>query len=149
MGKLLFPDIHILKSEYACPCCGKLPPDIFNDIFYYQSFLIFEGIRDEWGRPIPISKGGGGWRCSHFQFQLIMAGKTEATLNPHSFWALDLDVDSKEDVLKLVHIIDHKYPELRKGYHKYLKQGKTFVHIDRMYEIKPQAQESWVKGYVW
>ena len=146
--KYLFPGVHILVSEYACHHCGRLPPDLYIDPFYYDSFLIFEGIRLEWGRPIPLCKGGG-WRCDIYQCQLIREEKTDAATAPHSFWALDLDVNSRSEVLQLVDIIEDKYPELRKGYKKYLEKGQSFVHIDRMYLIKPKVKASWIKGYTW
>lgn len=146
--KYLFPGVHILVSEYACPHCGQLPPDIKTDPFYYESFLIYEDIRIEWGRPIPICKGGG-WRCDHYQCQLIRDKKTNAATAPHSFWALDLDVNSKKEVLQLVDIIKAKHPELRKGYKKYLEKGMSFVHIDRMFKIKPKVKWSWTEGYTW
>lgn len=151
MSGYIFPGIHVTIKEYACPCCGRLPPDIYDSDrnFYHENFLFFEGIRTEYGRPIPISKRGGGWRCPRFQFQMIMDRKTEATVSGHSFWALDLDVNSKKEVLEIVDIIKLKYPELRRIYSKYLAKDppQTFVHIDRMYLTKPKISESWIKGF--
>ena len=146
--RYLFPGVHILVAEYACFHCKTLPPDLYTDPFYLESFLMYEGIRIEWGRPIPICEGGG-WRCDHYQCRLIRQEKTSAATAPHSFWALDLDVNSRKEVLQLVDIIKSKYPELRIGYKKYLEKGQTFIHIDRMYKIKPRVKLSWIEGFTW
>lgn len=146
-GRLIFPDINLLKAEIVCPCCGRLPPGIYTDPYYKEFYSHWQIIRVEWGRPIIISRGGGGWRCARFQYQLIIDGKTKATLNPHSFGALDNDLDSEKEILEFVELVESKFPDMRIGYQSYLDQGKTFVHLDEVYKIKPKPSISWIAGF--
>lgn len=148
MGKFIFPDIHILKTELECPCCGQLPPDLKKDQNYYTFYLKWEKIRGIWGRGIAISKGGG-YRCPNYQRNLILNGKTKAALSPHYFYALDNDVDTEQEVYDFVKIVEDLFPEMRIGYLTYLEQGKTFVHIDEAYLVKPCPTQQWREGLRW
>lgn len=150
MSEFIFPGIKILIKELQCPCCGQLPPNLYTDDFYLTSFNVWQVIRDEWGKPIPISRGGG-YRCPKYQLNLILSGKTKAACSPHYFWALDNDLDSVMECEEFVELVDSKFPDLRIGYLKYinLRVPKTFVHIDNAYLVKPQPNQSWVKGVRW
>lgn len=145
----IFPDIHIYVAEYACLCCGQLPPDIYDNQNYYNFFRDWENIREEWGKPIKISKEGGGYRCPKYQYRLIIKKSTKATCSPHFFFALDNDLDSKEEVLKFAEIVEKVHPEMRMGYLGYLDQGKTFVHLDEAYRVRPKPSPTWIEGYRW
>lgn len=148
MSELIFPDVKISEAEFCCPCCGKLPPDLMDNQFYYYCFRMWQDLRDEWNKPIIISKGGG-WRCPRYQYRLIVDGKTKATVSPHSFWALDNDFDGRVEVVQFVELVEEKHPELRVGYLGYLDKGQSFVHLDRCYLISPRASETWTKAFRW
>lgn len=148
MSERVFDAIHITKDEYKCPCCGKLPRDLYTDDRYFQFFQKFEVIRSDWGKAIPISKGGG-YRCPSYQYSLVMNQKTNAVLSPHFFFALDLDVDTEQEVHDLVQVIIANYSKMRIGYMSYLDLGKTFVHIDEAYLIKPQPTFWWKESHRW
>ena len=148
MSQLIFPNINIFIKEYQCPCCGELPINLYTDDFYLNSFQNWQVLRNEWGKPIPISKGGG-FRCSRYQANLLLAGKTTACCSPHFFWALDNDLDTRDECEKFVELVDLRFPEMRIGYLKYLELGKTFVHLDRAYLVSPQPVASWQEGVRW
>jgi len=148
MSEFIFPGIKILVKELQCPCCGQLPPDLYKDDFYLTSFNVWQVIRDEWGKPIPISRGGG-YRCPKYQLNLILSGKTKACCSPHYFWALDNDLDSAVECEEFVDLVDRKFPDLRIGYLSYINAGKSFVHVDNAYLVKPKPNPSWIKGVRW
>lgn len=148
MSSYLFPGIHITRYEYECPCCESLPPQIYDDINYHNFFLMWENLREELGQPIKISRGGG-WRCPKYQYSLIKAGKTRATCSPHSFFALDNDFDTAAECVRFVEAVKRLYPEMRIGHRQYLAAGKTFVHIDICYLVKPRPAQTWVEGFEW
>lgn len=142
----MFDDIHISITEFRCPHCHKLPPDIYSNIYYHTLFHKWERIREHWGRPIPISKSGG-WRCPRFVYRMIVEKRAKAAVSPHSFGAIDSDLATKKEVYEFVEITEELFPELRIGFEGYLEAGMTFVHIDACYEVSPRASDSWVKGY--
>ena len=148
MSEPIFPGINILIKEYQCPCCGALPPDLRASPFYLISFQKWQVIRGDWGKPIPISKGGG-FRCSRYQANLLLAGKTDTCCSPHFFWALDNDFDTKEECEEFALRVEARFPELRIGTKSYLAAGKTFVHIDNAYLVTPQPSPTWVENYKW
>lgn len=148
MSKYVFPNIHITEHEYECPCCGRLPPEIYSDGRYRNFFLMWENAREELDRPIIISRGGG-WRCTKYQYSLIRAGKTKATCSPHSFFALDNDFDTAVECLRFVEVVQQLYPDARLGYRQYLDVGKTFVHFDICYLVSPRPAFSWKEGVEW
>lgn len=148
MSEPIFPGINISIKEYQCPCCGALPPDLRTNPFYLISFQKWQVLRGDWGKPIPISKGGG-YRCSRYQANLLLAGKTDACCSPHFFWALDNDFDTADECELFVELTDRRFPELRIGYLSYLSQGKTFVHIDTVYRVQPRPVVSWKEGVRW
>lgn len=142
----VFDDVHITVKEYACRCCGKLPPDIYSNILYHTFFKKWERIREAWGRPVPISQNGG-WRCPRLVYAMIVGKRANAAVSPHSFWALDSDLNTKKETEDYAALADELYPELRIGHKGYLEAGMTFVHIDQAYEVQPRASESWVEGF--
>lgn len=143
---LVFDTVHITVKEYACLCCGKLPPDIYTNIHYRLFFEKWEKIRAAWGHPVPISKNGG-WRCPKLVYAMIIEKRARAAVSPHSFWALDSDLDGKEQTEEYAALAHVLYPELRIGYKGYIAVGMSFVHLDQAYKIRPRASESWIRGF--
>lgn len=133
---------YISDKEYECPCCSQLPVAFnYDDICMPMEALFnsFDAIREEWGKPIPISSG---YRCS--QYNEKIGG---SRLSAHVFGlALDCDVDNVDEVKSLVTIIEQLFPNLRRG--EYTDSG-TFIHLDVAYFIYPKASHSWVDGYRW
>jgi hypothetical protein len=132
---------HISRAEYACKCCGKLPPSWTSaggpDV-YGQFFLAFEDIRDEWGKPIIIHSG---YRCP--EHNKAVGGEE---LSVHLFGlALDCAPEKRADLPKLYQVVLDLSPELRLGY--YSKQG--FYHMDVGFNIEPIACKSWREGARW
>lgn len=95
---------------------------------------------------MPISKNGG-WRCPKLVYTMIIGKRAKAAVSPHSFWALDSDLDNKEDTIEYAELAAELYPELRIGYRGYIEDGMSFVHLDQAYEVQPRASETWVEGY--
>lgn len=138
----------VLLSEYQCSCCGELPVDFLSDIDegsgapmiayeYSLLFAIYDDIIDEFGRRIPISSG---YRCR----------KKQSTFSVHSFGlALDLDVNNKDEVMRVVKIARKHRLAPRIGWQKYLDCGQTFVHIDIGYLIYPRWSKSLERGVEW
>lgn len=146
MSAYVFDDVHITKTEYACICCGKLPPDIYTNVDYRLFFESWEQIRDAWGHPVPISKNGG-WRCPKLVYHMIIEKRAKAAVSPHSFWALDSDLINAEQTEEYASLANHLFPQFRIGYKGYIKAGMSFVHLDQAYKIRPRASESWIEGF--
>jgi len=128
---------YITRDEYACRCCGKLPPD-FHDhrypLAHSMLFEAFEIIREAYGEPIYISSG---YRCpSHNK---LIGGKP---LSAHVFGlALDLQTGTATELV--YQIIQREVPDLRVGKYNW------GLHMDMAYLINPRASESWEKGVRW
>ena len=143
MSKHIAP--YILRSEYRCKCCKKLPVDLFTEenepeigTPFLMLFKHFEDIRKAWGRPINISSG---FRCPE-------RNRAERGLaySIHLFGlALDLDCNLDE-VDKLAKLVKKTAPVLRVGAYK---NHGSFVHIDLGYFIYPRIDEKWRKGARW
>ena len=146
MSAYVFEDVHITKAEYACVCCGKLPPDIYANHCYRLFFEKWEKIREAWGHPVPISKNGG-WRCPKLVYHMIIEKRAKAAVSPHSFFALDSDLNGAEKTEEYASLAIFMFPQLRIGYKGYVKAGMSFVHLDEAYKIKPRASESWVEEF--
>ena len=65
MSKNIAP--YLLRSEYLCKCCKKLPVDFFMEedevdvgLPFMMLFKYFQEIREAWGNPIPVTSG---YRC--------------------------------------------------------------------------------------
>jgi uncharacterized protein YcbK (DUF882 family) len=132
---------HISVAEYACKCCGKLPPSwtaTGGPDVYGQFFLDFEEIRDAWGEPILINSG---YRC--LKHNTAVGGEP---CSVHLFGlALDVHPERREDLPKFYQTILDVCPELRLGY--YNKSG--FVHLDVGYQIEPIAFKQWREEARW
>ena len=132
---------YISKEEYACKCCGKLPPDfsLVEHGPYWELFKNFERIREAWGQPIVINSG---YRC--IPYNQRVGGEPNSI---HTFGlALDLECKNSFDVDTLYAIIEEINPDLRIGRYK---RAATFLHVDMGYLISPRASESWRKGARW
>jgi hypothetical protein len=135
---------YISRAEYACRCCGELPPDLYlpnGEIAdpYVYLFDAFGTIREAWGGPLRITSG---YRCpAHNQ---AVGGEY---LSPHLFgMALDCSVSSVAEVDKLARICELEIPEFRRG--EYRKAG-TFCHIDCAYLIAPRPTDKFRRGARW
>jgi len=141
MAKFIAP--YITEVEYRCPCCDAFPPDFDPGDILAPYQILFDGfaeIRREWGGPLRISSG---YRCP--MRNAFVGGRV---LSAHMFGlALDIDVDSVDEVARLDRIIDSLYPEFRRG--TYANSERSFIHIDVAYFIFPRASESWIEGLRW
>ena len=146
MGKLVFPDVQIELDELRCPCCQGLPPELYNSVYWNNLLYHWQDIRAEWGKSIKISRG---WSCPKHIYYLVRNLKTDACLSPHSFGALDNDLENEEEVLKFVDLVDKKNPQMRIGFRAYLDKKQTFVHLDECYLIHPRPAPSWIEGFRW
>jgi uncharacterized protein YcbK (DUF882 family) len=148
MAKYIAP--YILKDEYACHHCDKLPSglDVKLPAFvFHLLFTRFEEIRKQWGKPLDITSG---YRCPTYQRFLWNVGQSDSPLSVHIFGlALDINVKSKNEVNTLVNIVEGIDSELRIGYQQYLNAGKTFIHIDVGYLISPVYDEALHEGARW
>jgi len=133
---------YISEEEYRCPHCHQLPVgfDPSNLNVTRRTILYgFDAIRVEWGKPLPISSG---YRCAVYN-QL----QNYAPLSAHQFGvALDIDVNSVDEVKQLAQLIESLFPDFRRG--EYTERG-SFVHIDSAYLIQPKATVLWNEGRRW
>ena len=136
---------YITENEYRCTCCNNFPPDFDPDdipVPYEILFDSFKAIREAWGKPIPISLRGGGYRCKKYN-----AYVNGTVLSAHMWGlALDLDLDNIDEVYELDELIEDTAPDLRRG--RYTDLG-SFIHIDAAYFIYPRASHSWIEGKRW
>lgn len=143
MSKHIAP--YLLRSEYLCKCCGKLPVDFFNEedesdvgVPYLMLFKHFQDIREAWGRSIDVSSG---YRCPE-------RNKAEGgvSYSIHLF-GLALDLDCKpEEVGSLARLVKKTVPTLRVGVYK---ESASFIHIDVGYYIYPRIDPKWREGARW
>jgi hypothetical protein len=131
---------YITRAEYECPCCHELPPDLTTARFVYDIlFGKFKEIREEWGQPLLISSG---YRCKRHNAECDGKG-----LSAHLFGlALDINLPSAPDVVRLATLIELLHPDLRRGTYT---QSWSFIHIDAAYLIEPRATADWAKGVRW
>ena len=80
-------------------------------------------------------------------YTMIMGKRAKAAVSPHSFWALDSDLDNKKETEEYAALAIELYPELRIGSLGYMEDGMSFVHLDQAYEIQPRASETWIEGF--
>ena len=129
---------YITHDEYACHCCGSLPPDLYTSIAYKKFFSIFDSLRESWGKPIRVS----GFRC--WDRNAAVGGGPQSV---HLFGlALDCDCKDVDETLRLESHILERAPYLRIGV--YTVSG-TFIHIDSGYSINPRAVHEWRRGARW
>ena len=129
---------HILRSEYACRCCGRIPFDI-DTPGHRELFESFAKIRETIGHSLPINSG---FRC--VQHNTAVHGEP---LSVHLF-GLALDIQAKDDaeVDELASVVNLRLPNLRLGvYHR----AGTFIHIDTGYHIIPRVCREWHIGARW
>lgn len=122
---------YITEQEYACRCCGKIPPFILKKI-YQDLFYCFARIREQVG-PLTINSG---YRCPKHNTDV---GGKEYSIHIFGL-ALDIATDEPDELFSL---IDNLYPDLRIG------QYNTFIHIDNGYDIVPRMKSAWRKGARW
>lgn len=131
---------YILESEYRCPDCNGLPPDLETKRAIYDIFFAkFKEIREAWGKPINISSG---YRCK--KRNLAEGGKETSA---HLFGlALDMNFPTVGQVYEMEDLIEDLHPDLRRGIYT---QTYTFVHIDAAWLIVPRISLDWSKGVRW
>jgi uncharacterized protein YcbK (DUF882 family) len=133
---------YLLRSEYECPCCGGLPPDLNPpeiDEPYSSFFMTFTDIRREWGKPINITSG---YRCPRHNRHV-----GGVPLSVHQWGlALDLDCEDEDEVEALLKVIESIDFKLRIGTYRHTG---TFIHIDRGFRITPRAVRDWHEGARW
>jgi len=136
---------YILRSEFACSCCGQLPFDYDENNplpAFAALFIAFAGIRTAWGRPIPINSG---YRCPAHN-----AAVKGGPLSAHLFGlALDLAVTSPEELIALKNTIISTRPLLRVGWIRYLAAGRNLEHIDTAYLVRPRPTAAFIEGMRW
>lgn len=135
---------YILKAEYVCRHCGKLPPSISNwspmsfDAPFENLFKVFEKLRKAWGREIRITSG---YRCP--EHNRAVGG---SYLSVHLFGlALDLSFPTNQAFLDFYEIINKTAGFLRIGRYDDMK----LIHVDVGYLIYPKATNDWVRGMRW
>jgi hypothetical protein len=131
-----FPVEYMTLEEYACKCCGALPPDLYSagDIAlpYRILFDNWEIVRGVYGRPISINSAH---RCP--KWNEAVGGEQGSV---HMFGlALDLGGDARE----LFEIANRECPDLRIGSYD------NFIHIDVGYLIHPRLTPKWRRGARW
>jgi hypothetical protein len=63
---------------------------------------------------------------------------------------LDIDFNSKKELLDFIDLADEFHGELRLGYLQYLAKGQTFVHVDEAYLVNPLplgTENVWLPGW--
>jgi hypothetical protein len=150
---LIFDYIH--DYEFRCSCCGKFPPDLYDENgeitpYYLLLFKLFVLWREAWGKAINITSG---WRCSHHQLYLYMKGISTTPYSAHLFGALDCKFASKEEALRALDVLrrvvkENDMPMPRIGWKSYL--GKTnHIHIDYAFIVCPRWDEKLKEGAEW
>lgn len=127
-----FISLFILKSEYVCAHCGKLPPAMVRGedgewpLIFQYGFSRFAAIREAWGKPISITSG---YRCPDHPLHW----------GTHTFGlALDCAI-GVDEMTTFGALIDDVAPELRVGTNR--KPGHVHVHLDWGFLISPIYSE--------
>ena len=160
----LLRSYNIAYSEYACPHCGRVPPNMLyvtdrgEDEFsveYDALFNVFSQIRNKLGKPIQITSG---YRCldherSMFYNACVREGtdkpKGKAFVSAHLFGlALDLMANSPAEQRRIVDVAKECFPvPPRIGWKVYRARGKNIVHIDLLPLVCPHfihdMEEEW------
>ena len=135
---------YVLRSEYACRCCGRVPPEVKGDymelpIFYWQLFDFFGSLRRAWDKPITISSG---YRCPKHNQEI-----GGVPLSLHIFGgALDLKFKDSEETARAARQVDESCPNVRMGV--YLGE-KNYLHIDIAQYVIPKLSDDWDSGARW
>lgn len=135
---------HISGPEYRCPCCNKLPPDLYKDgelaYCYAELFDLFEWAREEWGEPIPITSG---YRCSKHNAEV---GGEPASVHLYGL-ALDLTIHPTRKQAFVQMLRDSGRP-VRIGWKKYGPES-SLVHADLGFYVWPRPSEFLIPGVEW
>jgi hypothetical protein len=131
----------ILRSEYACKCCGRIPLEVYGPIvemptLYYILFESFRWFREDWGKPVNITSG---YRCPKHNLEI---GGVEYSL--HLFGgALDMQFRDDEETVRAAKAIDDSCSDLRMGVYLH---GQRRLHVDVGYLVMPRMEAAWVQG---
>lgn len=69
---------HFRMGEFACRCCGELPPETeYRDHLVQLCQMVLEGIREDWGAPLVVVCG---WRCPGHNADLFRRSEERAKL---------------------------------------------------------------------
>jgi len=136
---------YILRSEFACSCCGQLPFDYDADSIiepFRELFAAFATIRMAWGRPITITSG---YRCINHNH--AVAGEEHSA---HLYGlAFDLAVSGPHELIDLKNVAVTVWPKLRIGWRRYLNAGQNLVHVDTAYLVRPRPTAAFIEGMRW
>ncbi|RMH18211.1 MAG: hypothetical protein D6698_07455 [Gammaproteobacteria bacterium] len=107
-------------------------PDVSPQLILKEILVVAEALRKKWGKPVRVNSGV---RSFEKQQRLRLSGLRAAKFSPHCYrCALDFDTKSREETYKMVELLKEVSEEtqipIRIGYKQYLKEGKTFVHVD-------------------
>jgi hypothetical protein len=134
---------YVLKSEYVCTHCGKIPPEVTGDVtemhtFYYLLFESFRWLREDWGKAITITSG---YRCPTHNREI---GGVDLSL--HIFGgALDLGFRDSEETKAAAKQVDESCPNVRMGV--YL--DRHYLHIDVAPLVIPKLSLEWTEHKRW
>jgi len=134
---------YILREEYACKCCGKLPPELYDSkhfftIPYKILFEIFKKLRVWHGKPLRIDSG---YRCP--EHNKAIGGEL---MSAHLFGlALDMKVGSDQELEMLQAQIEKNFSKVRMGVYK----KKLFIHLDVAFLVYPRPVPQYVEGARW
>lgn len=108
-------------------------PNVRNGLTIAAPIIqMFDYVRIKRNKPMDINSLD---RYQSDQDSMLLKGVRAATTSPHVYkMAVDIDTISKEDTIQLVADLKEAAKALgfkiRIGYKVYLKDGKTFVHLD-------------------
>jgi len=109
---------------------------------YEEFFDALESIRVAWDRPMTI---GSGYRCP--AHNKAIGGEP---MSVHQFGlAVDVTLDTVDEVHEFVKLARDVAPSLRKGWKQYLDKGQTFVHLDNGMAIYPRPSSNFREGVEW
>jgi len=132
---------HVTLEEYACKCCGQVPPDFWQSgrptspyLYLFEKFEFMRHVRGD--KPIRVQSG---YRCRYHNAEV---GGEEFSVHLFGL-ALDLGFDTPEDIKSFAEDVDALQKGLRMGVYPW------GVHIDVGFLIYPKAFLEWTQGARW
>lgn len=130
---------YIKHEDYACPCCGQVPPDLHTSEVYQFLFTKYALVVDDFGHEPKISSG---YRCTKHNKTV---GGSHASVHLFGL-ALDADLNSVDETERFENAVESVYPSFRMGVYKV---SGSFVHVDVGFKIIPRATPKWREGARW